>query len=103
VYAVVGDDYEPSPEAELGGELACTGPEADDLGPLPRWVVAKSLADGSRGAACEGWVRVGFDLELERRAGRCEVEQLVEQQGRSSLGVPSRWRSRPARISAAVR
>ena len=48
--------------------------------PLPRWVVAKSVADGSRSAACEGWVRVRFDLELERRAGRREVEQLVEQQ-----------------------
>ena len=60
--------------------LAYIGPEADDLGPLPRWMVAKTLADGSRGAACEGWVGVGFDLELERRAGRCEVEQLVEQQ-----------------------
>ena len=80
VDAVVGDDHQPRPEAELGGELACTGPEADDLGPLPRWVVAKTLADGSRGAACEGWVGVRFDLELERRAGRREVEQLVEQQ-----------------------
>jgi len=80
VYAVVGDDHEPRPEAELGGELACTGPEADDLGPLPRWVVAKTLADGSRGAACEGWVGVRFDLELEPRAGRREVEQFVEQQ-----------------------
>jgi hypothetical protein len=38
-YAVVGDDHQPRPEAELGGELACTGPEADDLGPLPPWVV----------------------------------------------------------------
>ena len=80
VYAVVGDHHQPRPEAELGGELACTRPEADDLGPLPRWVVAKTLADGSRGAAREGWVRVGFDLELERRAGRREVEKLVEQQ-----------------------
>ena len=79
-YAVVGDDHQPRPEAELGGELASTGPEADDLGPLPRWVVAKTLADGSRGAACEGWVGVRFDLELEPRAGRREVEQFVEQQ-----------------------
>ena len=80
VCAVVGDDHQPRPEAELGGELACTGPEADDLGPLPRLVVAKTLADGSRGAACEGWVGMRFDLELERRAGRREVEQLIEQQ-----------------------
>ena len=36
---VVGDDHEPRAEAELGGELACTGPGADDLGPLPRGVV----------------------------------------------------------------
>ena len=80
VHAVVGDDDQPRPEAELGGQLACTGPEADHLGPLPRRVVAKALAESSGGAACEGWVGVRLDLELERRAGRREFEQLVEQQ-----------------------
>src|SRR5450755_261511 len=39
VHAVVGDDHQPRPETELGSELACTGPEADHLGPLPRGVV----------------------------------------------------------------
>ena len=39
VYAVVSDDHQPRPEPELGGELACTGPEAEDLGPLPGGVV----------------------------------------------------------------
>jgi hypothetical protein len=38
-YAVLGDDHQPRAEAELGGELACAGPETDDLGPLPRRVV----------------------------------------------------------------
>ena len=103
VDAVVGDDHQPRPEAELGGELACAGPEADDLGPLPRWVVANTLADGSRGAVCEGWVRVRFDLELERRAGRREVEQLVEQQRALVAWCAGRWRSHPARISTAAR
>ena len=73
MYAVVGDDHQPRSEAELGGELAGVGPEADDLGALPRWVVAETLADGSCGAACEGWVGVRFDFELECRVGRREV------------------------------
>ena len=103
VYAVVGDDQQPRPEAELGGELAGTGPEADDLGPLPRWVVAQTLADGSRSAACEGWVGVCFDLELERRAGRREVEQLVEQQRALVAYSAVAVAQPPARISAAVR
>src|SRR5437870_2732235 len=74
MYAVVGDDDQPCPEAELGGQLACTRPEADHLGPLPRAVVAKALAEGSGGAACEGWVGVRLDLELERRVGRRQFE-----------------------------
>jgi hypothetical protein len=80
MYAVVGDDDQPRPEVELGGQLACTGPEADHLGPLPRRVVAKALAEGSGSLACEGWVGVRLDLELERRAGRREFEQLVQHQ-----------------------
>jgi hypothetical protein len=79
MYAVVGDDDEPCPEPELGRQLACGGPEADHLDPLPRRVVAKALAESSGGAACEGRVGVGLDLELERRAGRREFEQLLEQ------------------------
>jgi hypothetical protein len=80
MYAVVGDDDESRPKAELGGQLACTGPEADYLGPLPRRVVAKALAESSGSVACEGRVGVCLDLELERRAGRRELEQVVEQQ-----------------------
>src|SRR3989442_14144014 len=57
MYPVVGDDDQPCAKAELGGQLAGTGPEADHLGPLPRRVVAKALAEGSGGAACQG--RVG--------------------------------------------
>ena len=91
VYAVVGDDDQPCPEAEPGGQLACTGPEADHLGPLACRVVAKALAERSGGAACEGWVGVRLDLELERRAEGREVEQLVEQQralvARSAVSV----------------
>ena len=80
MYAVVGDDDQPRPKAELSGQLAWTGPEADHLGPLPRRVVAKALAERSGSVACEGWIGVRLDLELERRAGRHEFEQLVEQQ-----------------------
>jgi len=80
MYAVVGDDDQPCPKAELGGQLACTGPEADHLDPLPRRVVAKALAKSLGGAACEGRLGVCLDLELERPAGRGEFEQLVEQQ-----------------------
>jgi len=43
-------------------------------------VVAKALAESAGSMACEGWVGVRLDLELERRAGRREFEQLVEQQ-----------------------
>jgi hypothetical protein len=103
VYAVVGDDHQLRPEADLSSELACTGPEADHLGPLPRRVVAKTLADGSRGAACEGWVGVRFDLELELAPGGARSSRSSSSSVRSSLGVPSRLRSRPARISTAVR
>src|SRR5688500_13321600 len=45
-----------------------------------RRVVAKTLAESSGGAACEGRVGVRLDLELERRARRREFEQLLEQQ-----------------------
>ncbi|MGI8505840.1 MAG: hypothetical protein ACR2MK_03375 [Solirubrobacteraceae bacterium] len=38
-HAVLGDHHQPRPEAELGSKLTGTGPEADDLGPLPRRVV----------------------------------------------------------------
>jgi hypothetical protein len=69
VYAVVGDGDQSNPKAELAGQLACTGPEADHLGPLPRRVVAQALAEGAGGAACEGWVSACLDLQLERRAG----------------------------------
>jgi hypothetical protein len=80
VDAVVGDDHQPRAKAELGGQLAGTGPAADHLAPLARRVVAKALAESLGGAACEGWVGVRLDLELERRAGRREFEQLLEQQ-----------------------
>jgi hypothetical protein len=78
--AVVGDDDQPCPEAERGGQLACTRPEADHLRLLPRRVVAKALAESSGSVAGEGWDGVGHDLELECRTGRREFEQLVEQQ-----------------------
>ena len=59
--------------------------------PLSRRVVAKALAEGSGGVARERWVGVRLDLELERRAGRRELEQLVEQQralvARSAVAV----------------
>jgi len=91
VYAVVADGDQSRPKAELGCQLACTGPEADHLGPLPRRVVAKALAERSGGAACEGWVGVRLDLELERRVGRRALKQLVEQQralvARSAVSV----------------
>ena len=64
---------------------------ADHLGPLPRRVVAKVLAESSGGATCEGWVGVRLDFELERRVGRRALEQLVEQQralvARSAVSV----------------
>jgi hypothetical protein len=91
VYAVVGDGDQSNPEAGLAGQLACTGPEADHLGRLPRRVVAQALAEGAGGAACEGWVGVCLDLQLERRAGRRPLEQLVDQQralvARSAVSV----------------
>jgi hypothetical protein len=43
-------------------------------------MVAKVLAEGSGGVACERWVGVRRVLELERRAGRREFEQLVEKE-----------------------
>ncbi len=91
MYAVVGDDDQSRAKAERGGEFARTGPEADHLGPLPRRVVAKALTEHSSGAACEGWVGVRLDLELERRVGRCALEQLVKQKralvARSAVSV----------------
>ena len=54
--------------------------ETEDLGACPRGVVGESVTDRSGGAPRERGVGVGLDLELERRAWRRELEQLVEQQ-----------------------
>jgi hypothetical protein len=82
VGAVVGDDDEACPEAQVGGELACGGEEAEDLAACPRGVVGEPVADRSGGALRERGVGVGLDLELERRVWWRELEQLVEQKRR---------------------
>ena len=79
VEAVVGDDDQACPEAQVGGELACGREEAEDLAACPRGVVGESVADRSGGAPRERGVGVGLDLELERRVWWRELEQLVEQ------------------------
>ena len=80
VDTVVGDDDQACPEAPVGGELARAVEETEDLGACPRGVVGESVTDRSGGAPRERGVGVGLDLELERRAWRRELEQLVEQQ-----------------------
>ena len=79
VEAVVGDDDQACPEAQVRGELACRREEAEDLAVCPRGVVGEPVADRSGGAPRERGVGVCLDLELERRVWRREPEQLVEQ------------------------
>jgi len=97
VYAVVGDGDQSSPKAELGGQLACTGPELiTSVRSRAGWsrrrsqrarVVRRARA-GSACALISSW---------SVAPGRARSSSSSASSGRSSLGVPSRWRNRPTR------